>query len=69
MLIFFLLILWTVLAPILAINVVIGINIKKAGIFINPTLNGKLTLRSKPDIKKPVAPNKEIKKPIVVKDR
>jgi hypothetical protein len=32
-------------APILAINVVIGINIKKAGIFKKPTLNGRLVLR------------------------
>ena len=42
LLILFLLILWTVLAPILAINVVIGMNIKKAGILINPKLKGRL---------------------------
>ena len=45
LLILFLSILWTVLAPNLAIRVVIGINIKKAGTFINPILNGKLVLR------------------------
>ena len=47
-------------APTLAITIVIGINIKKAGIFINPTLNGKLAFRNEPVIKKPIAPNKEI---------
>ena len=45
LLIFFLSNLCTVLAPILAIIVVIGMNIKKAGKLINPTLNGKLVLR------------------------
>ncbi len=61
---FDLLILCTVFAPILAINIVIGINIKKAGIFINPTLNGKLVFRIEPVIKKPIAPNEEITEPI-----
>ena len=61
---FDLFILFTVLAPTLAINIVIGINIKKAGIFINPILNGKLVFRIVPEIKKPIAPNKEITEPI-----
>ena len=39
--ILFLSILWTVLAPIRAMKVVIGINIKKAGIFIKPILSGR----------------------------
>ena len=52
------------LAPTLAIMVVIGTNIKKAGIFIKPKLNGKSALRINPEIKKPVAPNKAIMKPI-----
>ena len=34
--------LWTVLAPILAMKVVIGIKIRKAGTFINPILSGRL---------------------------
>ena len=41
LLILFLFILCTVLAPKRAINVVIGIKIKKAGMFKNPILNGK----------------------------
>ena len=53
-----------VLAPTLAINVVIGINIKKAGIFINPTLRGKLASKKDPEIKKPIAPNIAIINPI-----
>ena len=36
----FLSILWTVLAPNLAINIVMGTNIKKAGILMKPMLNG-----------------------------
>tara|TARA_B100001250_G_C19334899_1_gene586365 strand:- start:19 stop:354 length:336 start_codon:yes stop_codon:yes gene_type:complete len=43
---------------------VIGMNIKKAGIFINPILNGKLAFKNDPDIKKPTAPNKAIIKPM-----
>ena len=43
---------------------VIGINIKKAGIFINPTLNGKSAFKKEPEIKKPIAPNKEITEPM-----
>ena len=35
-------ILFEVLAPMLAINIVIGINIKKAGKLIKPILRGKL---------------------------
>ncbi len=61
---FDLLILWTAFAPTLAINIVIGINIKKAGMFINPTLNGKSVFKNKPEIKKPIAPNEEITEPI-----
>ena len=38
-------ILFEVLAPTLAINIVIGINIKKAGILIKPMLNGKFAFR------------------------
>ena len=36
----FLSILWTVFAPNLAINIVMGTNIKKAGMFIKPMLKG-----------------------------
>ena len=57
-------ILCIVLAPILAIKVVIGTIIKKAGIFIKPTLKGKFTFKYVPEIKKPNAPNNAIKKPI-----
>jgi len=45
-------------------KVVIGINIRKAGILIKPTLNGKFTFKNDPDIKKPIAPNNAIIKPI-----
>ena len=61
---FDLFILFTVLAPTLAINIVIGINIKKAGMFINPTLNGKSVFKSEPVIKKPIAPKEEITAPM-----
>ena len=64
LLILFLSILCTVLAPILAMKVVIGIKIKKAGTFKKPTLKGKLVFKYLPETKKPVAPNKAIKKPI-----
>ena len=53
-----------VLAPTLAIKVVIGINIKKAGIFINPILKGKLAFKKEPEIKKPIAPTIAIINPI-----
>jgi hypothetical protein len=43
---------------------VIGIKIKKVGIFINPKLNGTLILRYVPEIAKPTAPIKAIKNPI-----
>ena len=36
-------------APTLAIKVVIGINIKNAGIFINPILKGKLASKKDPE--------------------
>ena len=42
---FFLFILCTLLAPILAIKVVIGINIRKAGILTKPILKGKFASR------------------------
>ena len=51
-------------APTLAINIVIGIKIKKAGIFKKPMLSGKFVFRKLPVIRKPSAPNNEIKKPI-----
>ena len=60
----FLSIIWTVLAPIFAIKVVIGIKIKNAGIFIKPKLNGIFVFKKLPLIKKPKAPNNAIKKPI-----
>ena len=57
-------ILFDVLAPTLAINIVIGINIKKAGILIKPMLNGKLAFKYEPVKKKPNPPNKAIINPI-----
>ena len=51
-------------APILAINIVIGINIKKAGMLINPMLSGIFACKKDPDIKKPIAPNRAIINPI-----
>ena len=51
-------------APILAIKVVIGTIIKKAGIFIKPTLRGKFAFKYEPEIKKPIAPHSAIKKPM-----
>ena len=51
-------------APTLAIKVVIGINIKNAGIFINPILKGKLASKKEPEIKKPMAPTNAIINPI-----
>ena len=44
-------------------NVVIGTNIKKAGMLINPMLKGASISRYFPEIIKPIAPTKEIKKP------
>ena len=52
------------LAPTLAINIVIGINIKKAGILIKPTLNGKFAFKYEPVKKKPNPPNNAIINPI-----
>ena len=54
----------TVLAPILAIIVVIGTNIRKAGIFTKPMLRGISTFLNNPDKKKPIAPNNEIINPM-----
>ena len=62
--IFALFVLYIVFAPILAIKVVIGTNIKKAGIFIKPMLNGKFTFKFHPEIRKPIAANREIIEPI-----
>ena len=39
-------------------------NIKKAGIFKKPKLKGRSLSKYLPEIKKPIAPNKAIKKPI-----
>ena len=64
LLILFLSILCTILAPIRAINVVIGINIKKAGTFKKPKLKGIFVFKILPLIKKPIAPKMAIKKPI-----
>ena len=52
------------LAPILAIKDVIGINIKKAGIFTKPMLKGRFAFSKKPDVKKPIEPIDAITKPI-----
>ena len=41
-----------------------GINIKKAGIFMKPALRGMSVLISNPEIKNPKLPNIDIKKPI-----
>ena len=54
----------TVLAPIRAMKVVIGINIKNAGMFIKPILSGRLEFKKLPERRNPIAPNKAIKKPI-----
>ena len=54
----------TVFAPIFAITVVIGTNIKKAGILINPILKGKFASKYDPEIKKPNAPKRAIINPI-----
>ena len=51
-------------APTLAIKVVIGINIKKAGIFIKPMRRVKLASKKEPYIKKPRAPTIAIINPI-----
>jgi hypothetical protein len=59
-----LLIWWTTLAPILAINIVIGIKIRNAGILINPKLNGNSVSRYVPEIAKPKAPIIDTRKPI-----
>tara|TARA_B100000424_G_scaffold260205_1_gene243816 strand:+ start:405 stop:767 length:363 start_codon:yes stop_codon:yes gene_type:complete len=53
-----------VFAPTLAIIVVIGIKIKKAGILINPILNGRFVSKYDPEIKNPIAPKRAIINPI-----
>tara|TARA_B100001121_G_C18423383_1_gene495747 strand:- start:44 stop:481 length:438 start_codon:yes stop_codon:yes gene_type:complete len=60
----FFLSLWAVFAPTLAINIVIGIKIKNAGIFINPILKGSCASNNDPENMNPVAPNNAIIKPI-----
>ena len=51
-------------APIFAIMMVIGINIKKAGIFIKPALKGISVLINIPETRNPKHPNTDIKKPM-----
>ena len=55
---------WTIFAPTLAIKDVIGINIKKAGIFTKPKLKGRFAFSKKPDVKKPIEPIDAIINPI-----
>ena len=43
---------------------VIGIKIKNAGMFIKPILSGRFTFKYDPVIKKPIAPNEAIIKPM-----
>ena len=45
-------------------KVVIGIKIRKAGIFIKPILNGRFTFKYVPVIKNPIAPKEAIISPI-----
>ena len=52
------------MAPILAINIVIGIKIRNAGILTNPKLNDASVARYIPEIAKPKAPITETRKPI-----
>ena len=52
------------MAPTLAIKVVIGMNIKNAGIFINPMLKGILVSKKDPEIKNPIEPKVAMMKPI-----
>ena len=44
--------------------IVIGINIKKAGIFIKPALKGISVLINIPETRNPKHPNTDIKKPM-----
>ena len=54
----------TEFAPTLAIKVVIGTNIKNAGILIKPILKGRFAFKKDQEIKKPIAPKRAIIKPI-----
>ena len=45
-------------------KVVIGIKIKKAGMFIKPILSGRLEFKKLPERRNPIAPNRAIRKPI-----
>ena len=52
------------LAPILAIKDVIGINIRKAGILTKPRLKGRFAFNKKPEVKKPIEPIDAMTNPI-----
>ena len=52
------------MAPTRAINDVMGMNIKKAGIFTKPKLKGRFAFSKKPDVKKPNEPINAITNPI-----
>ena len=45
-------------------KVVIGINIKNAGMFIKPILSGRLEFKKLPERRNPIAPNRAIRKPM-----
>ena len=52
------------MAPTRAINDVIGMNIKKAGIFTNPRLKGRFAFSKNPEVKKPIEPIDAMTNPI-----
>ena len=52
------------MAPTRAINDVIGINIKKAGIFTKPRLKGRFAFSKNPEVKKPIEPIEAMTNPI-----
>ena len=51
-------------APTRAIKDVIGINIRKAGIFTKPKLKGRFAFNKKPEVKKPIEPIEAITNPM-----
>ena len=51
-------------APIRAIKDVIGINIRKAGIFTKPRLKGRFAFNKNPEVKKPIEPIDAITNPM-----
>ena len=51
-------------APTRAIKDVIGINIRKAGIFTKPRLKGRFAFNKNPEVKKPIEPIDAITNPI-----